>query len=179
MTRKILTLDNYRLMKKGFNKPDPDGPGGAGAFCIRRCDYMSAISFKEWPRDGFHDYKDVEESKLWQALKEIAIGRGIKLVIDDFPENNTFAGFISRVRASSEFVIVINDRVPNVYKPLVLAHELAHHQLHRNVLGIEHMGNSLIRDRYEQEADNLANRLISYLKQAMKIKNTQMLPAVA
>lgn len=115
------------------------------------------------PEDDFWSYSDYRKDRVWQALEKIARKRGIQIDVIDFKtefgvEDEALGFYINRH-------IVINKRVPNWYKPNVLAHELAHHQLHRDKLDmVAYLKKGAYYMKVEQEAQKFAERLIQFIK---------------
>jgi Zn-dependent peptidase ImmA (M78 family) len=106
-------------------------------------------------------YSDYRKDKVWQALERIANRRGIKIVVGNFKKHrDTILGFC----VNEGFTVLINEPVPNFYKPSVLAHELAHCQLHGDLDMDAYISDSELQNAVEQEAEGFAKRLLRFVK---------------
>ncbi len=124
------------------------------------------------PEDNCWSYKDYRRDIVWRALFKIARRRGVKVYVIDFGPYSRDYYMGLWVRKGSCEVILINRLVPNLYKPKVLAHELAHHQLHRDTPSLRpNYGQNnfaasaayeLHKEAIEQEADRFADRLLKF-----------------
>lgn len=140
------------------------------------------LGIKKFPEDNFWDYKDYRDNHMWKLLIKLARKRGIKVYVKEFGSISKYFIRGRYVRNGSIDVILINQELPNWYKPITLAHELAHYVLHReqsineiysNITGIypsyknsmlEGPIKDIIKNKQEQEADEYGKRLRSYLK---------------
>jgi|LSQX01.1.fsa_nt_gb Zn-dependent peptidase ImmA (M78 family) len=72
-------------------------------------------------------------------------------------------------------VIFIDDNIPNAFKFEVLAHELAHYQLHNNKHSYcfntaKYLADKHYRDTVEAEANAFAERLIRYVRFKLNLR---------
>ncbi|NLA12397.1 MAG: ImmA/IrrE family metallo-endopeptidase [Firmicutes bacterium] len=118
--------------------------------------------------------KDFTECAMWGALSGLALKRNILLEVVNFKEKIGTKGKINGVIVGieGEFYILIDDRVPNDFKFEVLAHELAHYQLHHSKAPSRFNVTKYLKDKdyrrsVEAEADEFAERLISYVRHRM------------
>lgn len=127
---------------------------------------------KQYPRDDFWALKDVNECRMWSALSGLAQKNNIKVKVVDFKEvlgaeENTINGLILSIKGKTH--IFIDDRVPNAFKFKILAHELAHFQLHNSKPSYcfntaEYLKDKFYRRAVEMEADAFAERLIRFVR---------------
>lgn len=169
--KKRFSLINYYT-----NHPDPDPPAGAAA--VRPLTQTRAVGRwqeekdKEecWPyvlgvaappEDDIISYKDYRNDAVWQALAKIAEKRGVDVQVRDFKERkDELLGSC----VNDLFTILINELVPNWYKPRVLAHELAHFQLHKNIHVAAYRNDVIYYLNIELEANKFAERLLRFVK---------------
>ena len=133
---------------------------------------------EQYPRDGFWDFKDVNECRMWRALSELAQRNNVRVKIINFNEefevkNGALEGVIVTVKGRS--VIFIDDNIPNASKFEVLAHELAHYQLHNNKPSCrfkfaKYLSDEHYRCAIEAEADAFAERLIRYVRYKLNLR---------
>lgn len=91
----------------------------------------TVLGIKAYPQDNFFDYKDYRDNRYWQIILKMARRRDIKVIVRELGENYRDNKIAFRSTNGTTETIVINSRVPNWYKPKVLAYELAEIIIHR------------------------------------------------
>lgn len=105
---------------------------------------------------------------IYQALLGIAERHGIHVAERTFPAAGVdFNGLYVHLKGFN--LILINKDKPQEKKNFVLAHELAHYQLHRDILDMAfYNSNRYYRDFVEDEADRFAYRLLGFLSMRLE-----------
>lgn len=158
------------------HNPDPRPPAGAAAVkpyaiteavgggYLAMAAWPTVLGIKAPPEDDVWSYSDYRKDKIWQALERIAKRRGIKIMVCNFEKyRDTVLGFC----VNEELTIVINERVPNRHKPVVLAHELAHFKLHGNLDRVAYMKDDSYHNEIEREAERFAKRLRRFIRKRL------------
>ncbi|ACV64381.1 protein of unknown function DUF955 [Desulfofarcimen acetoxidans DSM 771] len=116
------------------------------------------------PEDDFWSYGDYRKDAMWQALESMAKKRGVKVLVKHFGSKKDRVLGLYYNNGKGLDYIFINKLLPNWYKPTVLAHELAHYKLHKNILDITaYESNQKYRTEIEEQADKFGERLRRFL----------------
>jgi hypothetical protein len=169
-------MSKLKLVIENTKHPDPDPPAGAAA--IRPFTKTKAVgrwqgendNIESWPyvlgvaappEDDIISYSDYRKDLVWQALAKIAEKRGVDIQVRDFKERKDE---LLGICVNDLFAILINELVPNWYKPRVLAHELAHFQLHKNLNVAAYRNDVIYYLNIELEAKKFAERLLRFVR---------------